>query len=547
MRGNMMDYPLTLTSILERAGSLFGKVEIVSRIPHDGSSRLHRYTYADFYRRARALCGALLRAGARQGDRVATLMWNHYIHLECYFGIPASGAVMHTLNLRLHPDELCYIVNHAEDRFIIVDEILLPTLNAFRNRINPERIIIARHGGGSAEQVPGDDYEAFISGTEEHCVHAKLDENDAAALCYTSGTTGQPKGVLYSHRALALHSLAIALTDGFGISRQDSVLPAMSMFHANAWGVPFAAVMMGSKLVLPHRYLDCENLLDLLQNEQVTFSGAVPTVWLAVAEALERHPARWRLSPRLRVAIAGSACPESLLRRLDAQGVHAVQPWGMTETSPIATIAHLTPGMRGMSKDQQYAIRSLQGAPLPFVELRAENETGKIAWNGEDFGELQIRGPIIAQRYFKRPDEDEKWTPDGWLRTGDVVSISPEGYIRIVDRSKDLIKSGGEWISSVDVENAIVGHPAVREAAVVAVPHPRWAERPLAVIVLKDGARFDPEALRRFLLTRFAKWQLPDDFVVVDELPHTSTGKLLKSELRRRFADWKWKAAAASD
>jgi fatty-acyl-CoA synthase len=544
MRGNMMQFPLTLTAILERAGRLHSQVEIVARLPHDGAAQFHRYTYADFHRRARALCGALLRAGVKPGDRVATLMWNHHIHLECYFGIPAAGAVMHTLNLRLHPDELCYIVNHAEDRFLIVDDVLLPNLERFRDRIRPERVIVVRQ---ASEATTDDDYETFCTGGEPHCRYAMLHEDDAAALCYTSGTTGQPKGVLYSHRALALHSLGIALADAFAISRQDTVLPAMSMFHANSWGVPFAAVMMGSKLVLPHRYLDCESLLDLLQAEQVTFSGAVPTVWLTVAEALERNPGRWRLAPDLRVAIAGSACPESLIRRLDAQGIRAMQPWGMTETSPIATIAHLTPEMRRLDEDQQYAIRATQGVPLPFVELRAENDQGEIPWDAVAFGELQVRGPWIAQRYFKREDEGEKWTADGWLRTGDVVSISPEGYIRIVDRSKDLIKSGGEWISSVDVENAIVGHPAIREAAVIAVPHPRWAERPLAAVVLKDGARLDVEELRQFLLSRFAKWQLPDDFVVVAELPHTSTGKLLKSELRRRFSDWKWKTAATAE
>ena len=545
MRGNMMDFPLTLTAILERAGAQFPNVEIISRLPDDGAPRFHRYTYADFYSRARALCGALLRAGIQPGDRVATLMWNHYIHLECYFGIPASGAVMHTLNLRLHPDELTYIVNHAEDRFLIVDEVLQPTLAQFRERISPERIIVVRHASNASADE--DHYESFCAGGDASCHYAQLDENDAAALCYTSGTTGQPKGVLYSHRALALHSLGIALADGFAISRQDTVLPAMSMFHANSWGVPFCAVMMGSRLVLPHRYLDCESLLDLLAREQVTFSGAVPTVWLAVAEALEKNPGRWKLAPDLRVAIAGSACPESLIRRLDSHGIHAMQPWGMTETSPIATIARLTPEMQKLNADQQYGLRSTQGAPLPFVELRAENEHGQVPWDGEAVGELQVRGPWIAQRYFKRPDETEKWTADGWLRTGDVVSISPEGFIRIVDRSKDLIKSGGEWISSVDVENAIVGHPSIREAAVIAVPHPRWAERPLAIVVLKDGAQLDADALRHYLAARFAKWQVPDDFVAVDELPHTSTGKLLKTELRRRFAGWQWKSAAAGE
>jgi fatty-acyl-CoA synthase len=306
--------------------------------------------------------------------------------------------------------------------------------------------------------------------------------------------------------------------------------------------------MAGSKLVLPSRYVDAQNLLDMLEAEHVSFSGAVPTVWSAVAEALEREPNRWKLRPEgMRIVIAGSACPESLIRRLDKHGIRITQPWGMTETSPIATIALLKPAMKARSEDEQYRLRATQGMPVPFIELRAVNDEGcECAWDGQSMGELQARGPWIAERYYKREDESEKWTRDGWLRTGDVVTINPDGFIHIVDRTKDLIKSGGEWISSVDVENALVGHPSVREAAVVAVPHPKWAERPLAAIVLRDGAKLDGEELRSFLLQRFAKWQLPDEFVVVDELPHTSTGKLLKTELRRKFAEWKWHAAGAA-
>jgi fatty-acyl-CoA synthase len=559
MRGMMMQFPLTLTHILERGGRIFPEVEIISRVPlmADGQPcvtpsnyappKFHRYTYREFYQRARQLTAALCRAGIQPGDRVGTLMWNHYAHLECYFGIPAAGGVTHTLNLRLHPDELTYIINHAEDRFIIVDDVLLPLLGQFREKINPERVIVVHH---NAQQAGDDheDYETLIGGAGE-CEYANVDENDAAALCYTSGTTGQPKGVLYSHRALALHSLALCFVDNFAISMNDTVLPAMSMFHANAWGVPFAAVMAGSRLVLPSRYVDAENLLNLLEAEQATFSGAVPTVWLAVAEMLEKHPGRWKLRPEgMRIVIAGSACPESLIRRLDKYGIRITQPWGLTETSPIATIAQLKPSMKKLSADEQYRLRAHQGMPVPFVEMRAMNDEGcECAWDGEAMGEVQVRGPWIAERYYKRPDQDEKWTADGWFRTGDVVTINKDGFIRIVDRTKDLIKSGGEWISSVDVENALVAHPAVREAAVVAVAHPKWAERPLAAIVLRDGATLDTEELRRFLLQRFAKWQLPDEFVVVDELPHTSTGKLLKTALRRRFAEWKWSAAAAGE
>ncbi|MBV8205160.1 MAG: long-chain fatty acid--CoA ligase [Acidobacteria bacterium] len=553
MRGMMMQSPLTLTAMLERGGRLFPEVEVVSRVPrwedalpgvlpgNYAAPQFHRYTFADFYQRSRRLAAALVNAGIRPGDRVGTLMWNHYAHLECYFGIPAAGAVTHTLNLRLHPDELAYIINHAEDRFIIVDDVLLPLLQQFRANVSPERVIVAQHNPGA----PGGsetNYEDFIGGAEP-CEYAQVDENDAAALCYTSGTTGKPKGVLYSHRSMALHSLAIGHVDGFAISMNDTVLPAMSMFHANGWGVPYAAVMAGSKLVLPSRYVDAENLLNLLQAEQVSFSGAVPTIWLAVAEMLEQYPGRWKLRPGFRIVIAGSACPESLIRRLDAQGIFIMQPWGLTETSPMATVARLKPSMRQLPQDEQYALRATQGMPLPFIELRAMNDQGEeCPWNGEAMGEVQVRGPWIAERYYKRPEENEKWTADGWFRTGDVVTINAHAFIRIVDRTKDLIKSGGEWISSVDVENALVGHPSVREAAVVAVAHPRWAERPLAAIVLRDGARLDTGELRDFLLQRFARWQLPDEFVVVDELPHTSTGKLLKSELRRKFTGWQWSA-----
>jgi fatty-acyl-CoA synthase len=536
MQGNMMQYPLTLTHILERAGQLFGAVEIVSRRP-DGS--VHRTSYADLYRRARALGGALQNAGVKPGDRVATLMWNGYRHLECYFGIPAIGAVLHTLNLRLHPDELAYIVNHAEDRVLIVEDVLLPLFESFRAQVKPERVIVVRNNDDATAY---EDYEAVLAQRKE-IRYASLDENDACALCYTSGTTGKPKGVLYSHRALALHSLAMCLTDSFAISQSDVVMATMPMFHANAWGVPFAAVMAGSQIVFPGRACDASSLLELIDSERVTFSGGVPTVWLAIAQALETEPKRWRTAG-LRCIIAGSACPESLLRRLDVHGIRAVQAWGLTETSPIATVAVLRQEAKSLAADEQYRLRARQGPPVPFVDMRAIGDNGDAAWDDHALGEVQVRGPWIAQSYFRAEDQRDKWTDDGWFRTGDVGAIDAQGSMRIADRTKDLIKSGGEWISSVDLENAIVGHPDVAEAAVVAVPHPKWAERPLAVVVPRPGAKLSCDQLRNYLLTNcaFAKWQLPEDFCFVSELPHTSTGKLLKTALRRQYAEWKWNA-----
>jgi fatty-acyl-CoA synthase len=346
--------------------------------------------------------------------------------------------------------------------------------------------------------------------------------------------------VAYSHRSLVLHALSLSLPDNFAMSRMDCVLPAMSMFHANAWGLPHAAVMNGSKLVLPGPNLQPEALLESLTSEKVTLTGAVPTVWLGVIDCLEHDPGRWKLAEGLRIIVAGSAAPESLFRRFDKFGVRVIQPWGMTETTPIATCSTLKPEMAGWSEDQKYEVRAKQGLPSPLVEMRAVADSGEIPWDGETFGELQVRGPFIAASYYNLPEAQDKWTEDRWLRTGDVVTIDADGYMKITDRTKDLIKSGGEWISSVDLENALVGHPAIKEAAVVAIPHPKWQERPLACVVLKDGVQVSNEDLRAFLGDRFAKWQLPDGFVFMEELPHTSTGKLLKSKLRQQFQTFSW-------
>ncbi len=536
MRGTMMNYPLTLVPVLERAGKLFGKVEIVSRRP---DKSLHRTTYAEFYWRARALAAALQKAGLQRGDRVATLMWNHATHLEAYFGIPAAGGVLHTLNLRLHPTELAYIVNHAQDRFLIVDDVLLPLFGQFKPQVNLERVLVVPHTGAPVPEGR-DHYEEFLAPAGSAFTYPELDENEAAAMCYTSGTTGKPKGVMYSHRAMVLHSFAESLPDSMALAQRDVILAVVPMFHANAWGLPFSATMVGSKQVFPGPHLDAESLLDLLERERVTFAGGVPTVWMGILAALEKDPGRWKLAPGMRMAVGGSAVPEAMIRAFDRHGLRIIQAWGMTEMTPLGTICCLKRYLEDLPEEERYALRAKQGLPAPFVELRALTDRGEAPWDGATMGELQVRGPWIAASYYNLPEESDKWTEDGWFRTGDVVAIDPEGYVKIADRTKDLIKSGGEWISSVDLETALMCHPAVKEAAVIALPHPRWDERPLAVVVLKDGAAATEEELKAHLASKFSKWQIPDAFVFADQIPRTSVGKFQKTRLREQFRQWKW-------
>jgi len=536
MNGQMMDFPLTLQHLLERAGKYFGSQEIVSRLPDQS---LVRSNYAALYRRSRALSAALLRAGLQRGDRVGVLMWNHAAHLEVYFGVPCAGGVLHTLNFRLHPDELAYIVNHARDRFLIVDDALLPALEAIRSKVNLERLWVVPFSGQPLPQGC-ESYEEWIAPGDAGFDYPALDENAAAGMCYTSGTTGKPKGVLYSHRAVALHSLAMCLPDYMAFRERDRVLQVSSMFHANGWGFPYAAVMTGAALVFPGPHVLGEPLLDLLSQEKITVANGVPTVWITALHALEQNPERWPLQAGLRVLSAGSAVPASLIERARRSGIHIMQGWGMTETTPLATFSFLRPDMQQWPGEQQLEMQSRQGRPVPFVELRAVSSAGEIPWDGRTLGELQVRGPWVAASYFEFPEAQDRWTADGWFRTGDVVSIADNGFIRIADRAKDLIKSGGEWISSVDLENALMGHPAVREAAVVGVPHPKWAERPLAVVVLRDGVAPCETELREFLTSRFARWQLPDAMVFVPEIPKTSVGKFLKARLREQYSGWKW-------
>jgi fatty-acyl-CoA synthase len=460
------------------------------------------------------------------------MLWNQPEHLELYFALPLMGAVLHTLNPRLHRDELEFIVNDAEDRAIIVDESLLEAFEAFRASRDFEHVIVV----SQSDSVPDGtiDYESLIEGSEP-ATWARLDERRAAAMCYTSGTTGRPKGVVYSHRALVLHSLMAALPDSHAISKRDTILPVVPMFHANAWGLPYIAAFVGTALVLPGPRLDAESVLDLLAEERVTITAGVPTVWMAMLNAINAEPKRWDLSALRLLIVGGSAVPRSMFEGYDAHGLTILQAWGMTETSPMGTICRLTPDLEDASEDEQYEFRSRQGIPTPFIEIRARADDGElIPWDDSAMGELEVRGPWVAAAYHRGTGE-EKFTEDGWFQTGDVVTIDSRGCIRICDRSKDLVKSGGEWISSVDLENVLMAHKAVAEAAVIAIPDERWGERPMAVIVLKEGGQADGDELREHLSQKFAKWQLPERFEFIDEIPRTATGKFKKTALRDQF------------
>lgn len=535
MKGQMMDFPLTLPHILERVGKLFPKTEIVSLLPE---KKVHRYTYVDFHRRARLLAEALQSEGLKKGDRVATLAWNHYRHLEAYFAIPCAGGVLHTLNLRLHPDDIAYIADHAGDRFLIVDDVLWDLYLQFADKVNFEKVFVISHTPGALPDG-ATDYEGLISSASGNWDYPEIDENDALGMCYTSGTTGRPKGVVYSHRAIMLHTLMSGLVDSNALSNQDTLLPVVPMFHANAWGLPFHAAMVGAKQVFPGPYLDPESLLDLFEKEQVTFSAGVPTIWMGVLEQLEKHPDRWKLEKHITLPCGGSAPPESMIRKFDERGWTLKQAWGMTELSPVGTFSYVKRELADLPDAMKTSLRTMQGLPVPWVECRIMGDNGVAPWDGQSMGELQVRGPWVAASYYKNESEGDKWTADGWFRTGDIAVMTPEGYVKLTDRTKDVIKSGGEWISSVDLENAIVAHPGVAEAAVIAVSHPKWQERPLAVVVRRDGKDVSKEEILDMLRGKFAKWWLPDAIEFVDEIPHTSTGKIKKIALREQFAGYK--------
>jgi fatty-acyl-CoA synthase len=535
LTGRMMDFPLTLTHFLERARTYFGSSELVSRRP---DKSLQRSTYADFSRRTGQLAHALTRLGVKPGDRVASLCWNHQQHLELYFAVPSMGAVLHTLNLRLHPNDLAYIARHAGDRVLVVDRSLLPLLEKFIATVpSVQHVVVIPDEGPVPEGRL--DYEALLAAEPDTFAFPPLEERSAAMLCYTSGTTGHPKGVLYSHRSIVLHSLTECMSDTVGVGEADTMLPVVPMFHAAAWGLPFSAFFTGARMVFPGPHLDPSSLLDLMAQERVTLAAGVPTIWLGILALMDQEPKRWDLRSVRSMLIGGAAAPAAMIEGfLHRHGLVVTHAWGMTELNPVGTIARLRRQHEHQPQAERLALRATQGYAVPFVELRHVSDAGQVLpWDGTTMGELEARGPWVASSYYGDEGAD-RFTADGWFKTGDVVTIDAEGYVRITDRSKDVIKSGGEWISSVALENALMAHPAVLEAAVFAARHPKWDERPLAAVVLKPGQSATKEQFTAHLEQHFAKWWLPEDYVFLPQIPRTSTGKFLKTKLREDFGDY---------
>ncbi len=535
-----MDRPLMISQIIEYAEVNYPDQEIVSRT---AEGLLHRYTYRDAARRSRQLANALRSLGVQEEDRIATVAWNTYRHLEIYYATSGIGAICHTINPRLPVDQFAYIINHAEDKYVFLDVTFVPLLEKLQEHLKGVAGYVVMT---DAEHMPKTSlpnvhcYEELIQGQPDTFDWPEFDEYAASSLCYTSGTTGNPKGVLYSHRSTLLHAFSVLALPGLNLSEESAVLPVVPMFHVNAWGVPYFALMVGAKLVFPGPKLDGESLATLMNEEGVTDAWGVPTVWLGLLGHMRKTGQKFKSLRR--VLIGGSAAPAAMITEFETQyGVEAVQGWGMTEMSPVGTVSFVRPRDKSLPADQQLAIKVKQGRALFGVEMKIVDADGKrLPHDGKAFGELLVRGPAITSGYYRNPEANaEAFDSEGWFRTGDVSRIDPDGYMEIVDRTKDVIKSGGEWISSIDLENEAVGHPEIAEAAVIGVAHPKWGERPLLVVVREAGSNLDKDGVLDFLRGRIASWWMPDDVVFVDELPHSATGKLQKVKLREQFKDYK--------
>ncbi|MFO1238354.1 MAG: 3-(methylthio)propionyl-CoA ligase [Alphaproteobacteria bacterium] len=545
MLGLMQDWPLLAHKVLDHAATYAGDREIVTR---GIEGPIRRTNWRTIHERARRLAKALAKRGIKPGDRVATLAWNTERHLESWYGIIGAGGVYHTLNPRLFPEQLIYIANHAEDRIVFVDLTFVPILEKVQAELKTVEAFVILTDAAHMPQTSLKNaiaYEELLKEADADYRWLTLDENAACGLCYTSGTTGNPKGVLYSHRSNVLHAMAILSADGFGLSNADTVLPIVPMFHANAWSLSFSAPMTGAKMVMPGAKLDGESVYNLLEDEQITMSAAVPTVWLMLLQHMEANDLK--LSSLRRVAIGGSACPPSMIEKFERNyGVEVMHAWGMTELSPVGTLGSLLAKDRKLPFDEQLKIKTKQGRPLFSVEMKILDDNGnELPRDGKAFGHLVVRGPAIAKGYFKGEGGDIL-DRDGFFDTGDVATLDADGYMQITDRAKDVIKSGGEWISSIDIENIAVGHPAVAIAAVIGIAHPKWDERPLLIVQLKPGAEATKEDLLKYLDGRIAKWWTPDDVVFVEAIPVGPTGKIQKLSLRDMFKAHVLPAAGAA-
>ena len=535
--GQMMQQPLLISTILRHANRFFGDSEIVSRRVEGD---IHRSNYRQLNCRAQQLANALQKMGVKMGERVGSLAWNGYRHLEMYYAVSGSGAILHTINPRLHADQIAYLCNHAEDKVLCFDLTFLPLIEAIAAKCNTiQHFVLMCDASHMPKQTNIPNllcYEDVLAQHDSQFDWPNLDENTAASLCYTSGTTGNPKGVLYSHRSTVLHSFASAIPDAMNISARDAVLPVVPMFHVNAWGIPYSAPLTGAKLVFPGPALDGKSLYELMEAEQVTFSAGVPTVWLGVINYMAQH--QLRFSSLKRTVIGGSACPPSMIKTLRNQlGVEVVHAWGMTEMSPLGTTATLLGKHLTLPQAEQDAILQTQGHPLFGVDIKIVDDMGtEMPWDGVTYGNLMAKGYWVVDHYFK--NEGGNVLENGWFPTGDVATINVDGYMRITDRSKDVIKSGGEWIGTIDLENIAMAHPAVLQAACIGVFHPKWDERPMLVVVLKPNCSLSKQELLAFYEGKIAKWWLPDDVVFINELPIGATGKILKNKLREAYKDY---------